>query len=124
MPIAVALNINQLPNPIDRTQNQVVAYGTLTLSGSYPANGDTLSFAGLGIPSNQLPTYVAIYETTPAPGPQSGYAFRYVPGTTQANGLMEVFNGTTQFSAGAYGTPPFSITGFTLAFRAEFPFDV
>lgn len=124
MAIAVALNTNQLPNATDRTQNEVFVDGTLTLSGTYPTNGDTLSFGGLGIPSNQLPNKVEIYEATPAAGPASGYAFIFLPGTTQFNGLMEVFNGTTQLTTGAYGTPPFAITGFTLKFRAWFPFDV
>jgi len=121
MPIAVALNTNELPNSIDHTTNQFIVDGTLTLSGSYPANGDTLSLAGLGIPSNQPPNLVEIFEATPAPGPASGYAFRFLPGTTQANGLMEVFNGTTQLVAGAYGAPPFAIVGFALKFRAYFP---
>lgn len=121
MAIAVALNTNQVPNPLDLTQQQVLCDGTLTLSGTYPTNGDTLSFAGLGIPSNQVPTKVEIYEATPAPGPASGYSFVFVPGTTQANGLMEVFNGTTQFTTASYGTPPFAITGFALKFRAWFP---
>lgn len=121
MAIAVALSTNELPNPLDITQQQVIVDGTLTLSGTYPTNGDTLSFAGLGIPSNQVPTKVQIYEATPAPGPASGYVFVFLPGTTQANGLMEAFNGTTQLTTGAYGTPPFSITGFALKFRAWFP---
>ena len=124
MSIAVALSTTQSPNPMDHTQQQVIVDGTLTLSGTYPTNGDTLSFAALGIPSNQLPTKVEIYEVTPAPGPASGYSFVYLPGTTQANGLMEAFNGTTQFTTASYGTPPFAITGFALRFRAWFPFNV
>ncbi len=121
MPIAVTLNTNQLPNPIDYTTNQFIVDGTLTLSGSYPANGDTLSFAALGIESQQLPNLVEIFEATPAGVAQSGYAFRFSPGTTMANGVMQVWNGITQFAAGAYGTPPFAVTGFVLKFRAYFP---
>ena len=119
MPIAVALITDT--SQIDSTLNEFIVDGTLTLTGTYPTNGDTLSLASLGIPSNSLPNKVEITETTPAPGPQSGYAFRFVPGTTQANGLMEVFNGTTQFTTQAYGTPAFGITGFALKFRAWFP---
>lgn len=116
MPIAVTIT------GTDTTQAAEIVYGTLTLTGSYPANGDTLSFANQDqIKSGSLPSVVNIFEATPAPGPQSGYAFRYVPGTTQGNGLMEAFNGITQFAAGAYGTPPFAITGFVLNFQAFFP---
>ena len=121
MAASASLNPNQLPNAFDMTQQEVLVDGIITLSGSYTANGDTLNLAGLGIPSNQVPTEVRIFETTPAPGPQSGYAFRYVPGTTQANGLVEIFNGTTQLSAGAYGTPVLGATGFALRFNARFP---
>lgn len=119
MSVAVALNANQVPNAIDHTQQEFIVDGTLTLSGTYPTNGDTVNLAGL-CPSNLVPTKVEIYEATPSPGPASGYAFIYVPGTTAANGLMEVFNGTTQFTTQAYGSPAFSITGFALRFRAWF----
>lgn len=120
MAIAVALNINQLPNATDITQQQVMADGTLTLSGTYPTNGDTLALGGLGIPSNQVPTKVEIWEATPAPGPASGFAFIFVPGTTQNNGLMEMFNGTTQATTGTYASL-ITVTGFVLKFRAWFP---
>ena len=120
MSVAVAVNQVILPDPVDTTQQQFIVDCTLTLTGNYPANGDTVNLQNLGIPSNQLPNKVEIYEATPSPGPASWYAFVYLPGTTQANGLMEVFNGTTQFSAGAYGAPPFAITGFALRARIWF----
>ena len=108
---------------IDSTLKEFVVDGTVTLSGNYTANGDTLDFSQLGIPSNSVPNKVEIYEATPAPGPASGYTFVYEPGTTQAYGLMAVFGAGSvgaQFS-GAYGTPPFAKTGFALKFRAWFP---
>ena len=119
MPIVAALlsDISQ----IDETAGEFIVDGTLTLSGNYPTNGDTLDLSQLGIPSNQVPRLVEIFEVTPAPGPQSGWFFTYLPGTTQANGLMEAFNGTTQFTTQAYGNPPFAIAGFALRFRAWFP---
>ena len=120
MAITAAISTNLVPNAIDLTQQQVLVDGTLTLSGTYPTNGDTLSFAGLGIPSNSLPTKVEIWEATPAPGPATGYAFIFVPGTTQYNGLMEIFNGTTQVTTQAYSSF-ITVTGFTLRFRAYFP---
>jgi hypothetical protein len=112
-----------LGNP-DNTQNCTTVRGTVTLTGSYPTGGDTLSFASVSdqIKSNSLPLEVRLYETTPAAnGAGSKYAFNFLPGTTNANGVMTVCNGTTEFSAGAYGTPPFSITNFQLSFTATFP---
>jgi hypothetical protein len=105
---------------IDNTQNSFIVTGTVALSGTYPTNGDTLDLSQLGVPSSSIPFFVELLEQTPSPGPASGYAFSYLPGTTQANGVMEVFNGTTQFTTQAYGTPPFAITGFVLGFRAYF----
>lgn len=110
----------------DTTQNQVVVYGTLTLSGNYggaSSHGDTLDLSKLGVPSNQLPTLVLIEEASPAGAAPSGNIFRYMPGTTQANGSLSVFagSGSEYTQASAYGTPPFAITGFALKFMAVFP---
>jgi hypothetical protein len=94
----------------DTTQRTFVADGTITYSGSYPTNGDTLDLSQLGIPANAVPISVEIYEATPAPGPAYGANFLYLPGTTQANGLMEIFNGTVQEGtntyAGLFGSIP------------------
>jgi len=124
MAATASLSTTVIPDPIDRTQQGIIVYGTIALTGSYTANGDTLNFATLGLPSNQIPMMVEIFETTPAPGPGSGKAFVYLPGTTQANGLLEIFTGGVQQTAGAYGTPPFAIAGFQLSFQAMFPFGV
>ena len=105
---------------IDNTQNEFLVVGTVALTGTYPTNGDTIDFSQLGVPATSVPTIVEFFEQTPSPGPASGYSFVYLPGTTQANGLLEIFNGTTQFTTQAYGTPPFGITGFVLGFRAWF----
>ena len=121
MPISVSLDPTVIPNAIDKTQQEFVVQVILTLTGTYPTNGDTLDLSKLGIPSNSVPNYVEIYETTPAPGPASGYAFTFLPGTNLTNGLMEAFNGTTQFTTQAYGTPPFAITGFQLKAKLWFP---
>lgn len=113
MPVTLTLT------SIDVTQNQIFAEGTAALTGTYPTNGDAVSFASLGIPSNSAPSRVEFYEATPSPGPASGWEFIYLPGTGQA-GLLEAFNGTTQFTTQAYGTPAFGITGFVLRWRAWF----
>lgn len=120
MAIAVALNKNQLPNPTDLTQQQFIIDATLTLTGGYTTNGDPLSLAGLGIPSNQLPTKVEIWEDTPTPGPQSGWRFTYLPGTNLDNGAMEMFNGTTQATTNTYATL-ITVSNFSLKLRGWFP---
>ena len=122
MAVTASLTSSVLPNPIDKTQNNLVVYGTIAVSGTYATNGDTLDLSTLGIPSNQLPTMVEIYEVTPAPGPMYGAAFRYLPGTTQANGLLEVWDGTTQITTATWASLTGSITGFALRFRATFPY--
>lgn len=119
MPIVARLL--QDVSQIDDTAQEFIADGTLTLSGSYPTNGDTLDLSQLGIPSNSLPVRVQIFEATPAPGPASGFFFVFLPGTTQANGLMEMFNGTTQQTTATYASIVGGITGFVLRFRAWFP---
>ena len=107
---------------IDFTGNALIAYGTIALAGSFLSNGDVLDLSQLGVPSAQLPTWVELFETTPAPGPQKGAHWSYVPGTTQANGLIEAFNGTTQLTVttGTYASLSLGAT-FSLAFRANFP---
>jgi len=120
MSATAALSTGIQPNAIDVTQQEFIVDGTVVFAGSYPTNGDTLSFAGLGIPSNQIPNKVELFEATPAPGPASGFGFLYLPGTTQANGLVELFNGTTQQTAGTYASI-LTQTGFVLRFRAWFP---
>lgn len=117
MPIAATL---QTTIPVDATQSEFIATGILTLSGSYPTNGDTLDLSQLGIGANSVPIKVEIFETTPAPGPASGFNFVFLPGTTQANGLMEMFNGTTQQTTATYASIVGGITGFALRFRAWF----
>ncbi len=111
---------------IDHTKDRFIAEGTITLSGNYggaSSHGDTLDLSGLGVPSNQLPTVVEIFEASPAGAAPSANIFRYMPGTTQANGSLSVFvaAGTEYTQASAYGTPPFAIVAFALKFRASFP---
>src|ERR1017187_9078362 len=99
----------------DSTRTKIVAEGSITVSGSYPTNGDTLDLSKLGIPTDQT-LEVEIYEAKPAPGPASGYVFVFLPGTTQANGLMEMFNGTTQVTTQTYANLSLPAT-FALRFR-------
>lgn len=106
----------------DFTQDNVVAYGTVALTGTYPTNGDAVDFGTLGIQSNEPPIRVEFFELTPSPGPQSGYAFVFLPGTGQA-GLIELFNGTTQATTATYASL-ITVSGFVLGFRATFPSNI
>lgn len=90
---------------IDSTLREFVVDGLITATGSYPTNGDTLDLSQLGIPMSQNTfVQVSIWEATVAPGPAYGGSFLYLPGTTTANGLMEIFNGTTQITTGTYAS--------------------
>lgn len=99
MSIAVALT------NYDTTQNEIVVDGTLTLTGNYgggSTHGDTLNLSGLDIKSGSVPTRVAIWEAPAAGTSATGYSYNFSPGTTQANGVMQVFG--TGASSGAAGT--------------------
>lgn len=100
MPIAVTLSSDV--SQLDNTQGQILVQGTLVFSGSYPTNGDTLDLSTLGIPANSAPFQVEIFEATPAAGPAYGGKFIFLPGTTLANGLVEIFNGLTQITTDTY----------------------
>jgi hypothetical protein len=120
MSAVASISTTLLPDGLDMSQQEYIVDGIVTLTGSYPANGDTLDLSKLSITSNQLPTRVELFEATPAPGPASGFAFLYLPGATQALGLMEMFNGTTQQTGATYASI-LTVTGFVLRFRAWFP---
>jgi len=110
------------------SQSTIVIYGTLVFSGSYVSGGDTLNFltagttqGGMGadaIKSLSLPQFSTVLEAPVAGTPGTGYTFLYSPGTTQANGKVQLFNGTTELAAGAY---PAGVTGAVVRGRFEFP---
>ena len=104
---------------VDSSLREFFVDGTIAYSGSYPTNGDTLDLSQLGIPMSQSSfVKVEIWEaTTAANAPAYGGYFLYLPGTTTANGLMEIFNGTTQISTATYASIFGSIT-VALRFRA------
>jgi len=100
---------------VDATLNHFVVRGTIAISGSYPGSGhgDVLSFvniAGVPIPSSNIPDDVRIYETTAAGTSASGLAFTFSPGTTQANGKVQVF--------ATYGTEAGNVTYASLSVTA------
>lgn len=93
----------------------------ITPTGNYVAGGDPLDLTQLfalasGAPGNSLPSFelpveVRIYSARPAGATGNGnlFVYQYSPGTTLANGTMQVFTGAaaqtalTELSAGAYG---------------------
>ena len=111
---------------IDATQNEFILEGTIALTGNYggaSTHGDTLDLSTAGVASSQLPSWVEFFEQSPSGALPSANIYLYMPGTTQANGVLNVRTalGTEYTEASAYGTPPFAITGFKLFMRAGFP---
>jgi hypothetical protein len=113
---------------IDSTQKMFLVYGLISLTGNYGTSGgayphgDLLDLSGLGVPSNEQPV-VFFAEYSPVGALSSGKRFQYMSGAGQGDGQIQVRNadGTEYTPGSAYGTPPFAITGFALAFVAAFP---
>jgi hypothetical protein len=92
---------------------------TIVPSGSYVSGGDTLNLSGLGIPSSQVPFAVDI-NSLAGTAAQALNTYTWVPGTTQANGKMRAFIGSSaELAAGAY---PAAATGDTIV--AQFGFEI
>ncbi len=118
MPLVATLDSDI--SQIDATKNEFVIDGPIAYSGSYPTNGDTLDLSQLGIPSLGLPIWVEVYEATAAVNkPGWGGAFLYFVGTTLANGIVELFNGTTQITTATYASI-FPAGPVVMRFRAYF----
>jgi hypothetical protein len=119
----MAATINVTFSGVDQTLNKFVVEGTIVLTGNYggaATHGDTLSFAGFDlIKSNSVPAWVQIQEAPPAGTAPTGYQFGFAPGTTQANGVLTIFTGTTEYTEAS----PYSagLLAAVLQFRAEFP---
>lgn len=76
---------------------------TITTAGNYATHGVTLDLSQLGIPSEFPPTDFHIFETPAAGSSCSGYDYSFVPGTTQANGVVQSFlGGVEQTNATAF----------------------
>lgn len=102
MSATASLLNTELPNPVDVTQQEFLIDFTVAFAGSFAANGDTLDLTVLNAASSLVPNKVELWEATPASGkPASGFTFIYLPGTTQANGIIEIFSGSTQETASA-----------------------
>lgn len=123
MAVAVAITKS------DITQNHQVLFGTFTLSGSYTTDGDTVSFGSTaGLLSSSPPDWIQVFEQPAAASAALGFNYIFAPGTTNANGLLQIFgsgvastDGGTQIASGVYsGTTP-SLSAAVLYFVAWFP---
>ena len=112
---------------IDHTKNRLIAIGTVTLSGNYGTSGgalphgDTLDLSQLGVASNTL-LRATCWSTVPQGSAPLADSYVFVPGTTPANGLVQVSLAGTEFTPGnAYsGASPTNVTGYVLNFEASF----
>jgi hypothetical protein len=109
---------------LDESQKVINVYGVFTASGSYTLGGDTLDFTKVTnpiIPSSYVPLQVYIQSQNPSG--VSGYLYSWRPGTTLANGKMQVFTSGasgsphSELAAGAY---PVGVTGDAIVFSAVF----
>ena len=118
-----AVGIVSLPRVVE-------IFVTITATGSYPANGDTLDLTALsgalgqiGVPTDTLPIMGTIQSANSSG--VSGYVYAYRPGTTQANGKMQVLAqgaaaGDPLADLGAESYPA-GVTGDTIVGRFTFP---
>jgi hypothetical protein len=83
----------------DNGQSTTSVYFTITPTGSYTTGGDTLDLTQLkDILKSDYPP-LQVYLMSQASGGNSGWWYNYRPGTTLANGKMQVFG--TGASSGA-----------------------
>lgn len=133
MAVAVAIgNITQDPaGGLDSTRSSLVVFGTLTLSANYggvSSHGDTVSFAVPQIATDYLPKIVLVTESVAAGSAGFGYQYTFYPGTTLANGVLNIKGtgaasgqGGTEITEGsAYSTFTPSLNGAVLNFMAWF----
>jgi hypothetical protein len=112
-------------------QSELILNFVVVASVDYTAGGDTLDFStatfpiGGGLPATLPPRFVEIQSQVTG-GPDSGFTYAYVGGTTPANGKMQVFGtGTASQDPGNEipGAPtayPAGVTGDTIIGRAYF----
>jgi hypothetical protein len=110
------------PQNPDITGREVIADGTVALTGSYVVHGDTLNLQQLQdlAKSSQLPTKVEVWEDPPAGTSPSFAQFVYCPGTTQLNGLLAIALLGVELTPETYAAA-FGATLPTLRVRAWFP---
>lgn len=127
MPVAITVNKSSF------NSNQYVLTGIVVPSGSYATGGDPFNLATATYPVGQgpppctnAPSNVRIWSAKNQSTPQTVVnSYNYSPGATptQANGTMQVFNGSAgtpgvaELAAGAYSA---SVLADTINFEATF----
>ena len=107
---------------ISKTLDRIIVDGTITLAGSYTTNGVTLDLSHLGIPSNGKPTVFYAWSTVAQGAAIVIENYVYVPGTSQANGMLQIGVAGAEMAATAFATTsPTNQTSYVLHFQAEFP---
>lgn len=84
------------PQPVDTTQNEIIALFQITLSGTYSPNnlhGDALSLVSSLLPSARVPSQVDFFESPPTGTAPTGYTFYYQKGANLSNGGICVMQG-------------------------------
>jgi hypothetical protein len=124
-----------LPIGLDESQKTFRLFFTVTLTGSYVAGGFTLDLTQLftalaGGPGANLitaanPLVVRLQSARPSSSPQTNqYEYSYAPGTTQANGLMQIFTGAaaqTALTELSNGALPAGVLADVIQCEAVFP---
>ena len=97
----ITINLTQIQEGIDGVE----IFGTLTLSGAYPAGGDVIDWttiAGVSTPNGRTFTPSSVPIAAWAQG-TTGDDYGYVAGTTLQNGKFKInTTSATELGAGAY----------------------
>lgn len=104
--------------------SELIMRGTVAFSSAsdtYATGGLTISFAGLaGLESSSIPLQVTFFVKS---APTNLFVYKYVFGTTQANGLIQIFTGAaaqTALTELSNGTALTSPAADTIGFVAYF----
>lgn len=106
---------------VDKTLQKFLVDGTVTLTGNYVTDGDTLDLSGLGVPASSLPLSVELWSTVSQGSAMLLDVYAYVPGASNATGKVQIGVAGAEMANTAYATTsPTNATGYVLHFRAEF----
>lgn len=127
--MSVAVAVTQ----VDQTTHHFIVYANLTLTGNYgeaAGDGDIVDFTGIdAIKASQPPDWSEIKDGQAAGNTPYGYSYNFAPGTSLANGKLQVMNqvtaaaktGAVQFTEGdAYSTGTPSLNNAVLKARFWF----
>jgi hypothetical protein len=108
-------------------QKSIVVFGTAAVSaspGTYATGGLTVNLNSLGVPVNSVPVIAYFASAAPAATPNTTqYSYQFAPGTTLANGKLQVFTGggaSTPSAELAAAATPAGVSGDTIKFEIRF----